>query len=330
MKAVPKRLAIGRASWRGVLGLALLLAGSCSKASSPTAPTPAEPPTALPAQGPMLACPPPMNLLSRDGGGVVVEYAPQIMGGEPPVVIACSPASGSIFPVATTAVECTASDRLDQTDSCAFDITVSSPPMIAATRFLAFGDSITAGVVSAPVPTQQPRATSESYPSQLLAMLTARYTAQAITMENEGLSGEWAIDGVFRFPSALTPGTEVVLLLEGANDLNGLGAAIVDLAAGAVEQMVETAHSRGAIVFLANLPPQRGFEVDPALITNFNRQMANIAADSGAVFIDVFGALSTDVNRFIGQDGLHPTEDGYARMALEFYQAIRARLEVEP
>ena len=47
----------------------------------------------------------------------------------------------------------------------------------------------------------------------------------------------------------------------------------------------------------------------------------------GATFVDVYAVLAADVNRYIGEDGLHPTEAGYDRMALKFYEAIRRELE---
>ncbi len=63
------------------------------------------------------------------------------------------------------------------------------------------------------------------------------------------------------------------------------------------------------------------------LIAAFNGQMADIAADEGATLVDVFGALNADITRFIGRDGLHPTEAGYLQMAQVFFQAIVARFD---
>jgi lysophospholipase L1-like esterase len=40
-----------------------------------------------------------------------------------------------------------------------------------------------------------------------------------------------------------------------------------------------------------------------------------------------YAALATDLTRYIGVDGLHPTEAGYQRMADEFFVRIRATLE---
>src|SRR5262245_29733525 len=58
-------------------------------------------------------------------------------------------------------------------------------PRISRTRFLAFGDSITAGTTSPSVTRAMGAGLPESYPFKLLALLQARYTAQTFTMENE-------------------------------------------------------------------------------------------------------------------------------------------------
>ena len=39
------------------------------------------------------------------------------------------------------------------------------------------------------------------------------------------------------------------------------------------------------------------------------------------------GALAGNVTTYIGVDGLHPNEEGYRRIAEEFFAAIRANLE---
>jgi hypothetical protein len=48
-------------------------------------------------------------------------------------------------------VQCTATDTLNRSNSCSFTVTVSRTPQLSVTKFLAFGDSITAGEVTFPV-----------------------------------------------------------------------------------------------------------------------------------------------------------------------------------
>ena len=98
-------------------------------------------------------------------------------------------------------------------------------PRIGATKFVAFGDSITAGDLSI----GQWRLMWNplgSYPTSLKSLLEARYTAQTFAVTNAGLGGEQvsSSSGQARFRSALLAARpEVVLLMEGANDLNGFG-----------------------------------------------------------------------------------------------------------
>src|SRR5262245_16927400 len=66
-------------------------------------------------------------------------------GGLPPLTVSCSPASGTTFPLGTTVVTCSATDGV-RTAECHFSVVlVPVVPVISATKFLAFGDSITNG-----------------------------------------------------------------------------------------------------------------------------------------------------------------------------------------
>jgi lysophospholipase L1-like esterase len=95
--------------------------------------------------------------------------------------------------------------------------------------------------------------------------------------------------------------------------------------------MAKEGRNRGARVFLAMLPPSRpsGPRAVPApTVMALNDRIRTLAAGEGAVLVDLHTALSADVTRYIGIDGLHPTEAGYLRMAEVFFDAIRATLEV--
>ncbi len=99
------------------------------------------------------------------------------------------------------------------------------PPKISATRYVAFGDSMTAGeVVSAGsgfsrilklVPEQ-------AYPAVLQKDLTNLYTTQvqSISVRNEGKQGETAVAGYARLPGVLSQGNyQVLTLMDGATNL---------------------------------------------------------------------------------------------------------------
>jgi lysophospholipase L1-like esterase len=219
-------------------------------------------------------------------------------------------------------------------------VTVTAIPRLSRTRFLAFGDSLTAGEVTEPsagnLRDGQPNYTlivvpAASYPTQLLSLLRARYTAQASTTEiiNSSVPGEWAQDGVKRLPGVMANlRPEVVLLLEGYNDLGA--ASSVSAAWAAIDTMAKEIRNRGARAFLATLPPPGlGAKALPvSQVMALNDRIRTTARGEGAVLVDVYQGLVSDIPRNIGPDGLHPTELGYQRMAELFFNAIRTELEV--
>jgi lysophospholipase L1-like esterase len=320
-------------------------AAMCSDSSTPTSPTP--PSSGSPSSAPRLTCPADVTASSGNGSPVAVSFTmTAASGGVAPVTVSCEPATGTMFPVGATTVTCTATAANGDRASCSFMVTVSTVApgqRISRTRFLAFGDSLTAGEVTAPMQGGLSEGSSPwfaqilvpqgSYPSQLDLLLRARYVQQSasISVTNAGKLGEPATEGARRFPdvmSNLRP--EVVLVLTGANDL-ALGSSAVAPAALAVETMAKEARFRNARVFIATMPPQRssGTRALPAsLVQTYNGRLADVARGEGAVLVDLYSALLPSVTTYIGVDGLHPTEAGYRRVAEAFFAAIRQDLEL--
>src|SRR5438105_4350597 len=103
-------------------------------------------PTPPPPELPKISCPAASTAQSPTGQPTPISYGTATStGGAPPVTISCSPASGSMFPVGSTTVTCSATDQLGRSDACTFAVTVTEPPRLAVTTFLAFGDSMTWG-----------------------------------------------------------------------------------------------------------------------------------------------------------------------------------------
>jgi lysophospholipase L1-like esterase len=204
-------------------------------------------------------------------------------------------------------------------------------PRLGKTRFLAFGDSMTEGVASLPF-TQTLVNIPHSYPARLGDGLRARYADQRdIAVVNEGKAGEFAVEGKFRMGNLIRADTpQVLLLLEGANDINVLGRQGVSRVAVAIEDMIKDAHARGVVVLVATLPRQRagGRNADGApFVEEVNALIRRITVDRGATVVDVYNQLDLSL---IGEDGLHPTEAGYARLAEIFATAIRQAFETAP
>lgn len=308
---------------------ALVLAVTSCGGGTPARPTPT-PPITLPT----VTCPaPPQATQSPDGGPVQVHYPPATAtGGYGAVTVACTPESGSMFPTGSTTVACTATDAAQRTDSCTFAVTVLATPRISATRFVAFGDSITVGEqsIGRRLLVLRPEA---SYPTTLRDLLTSRYTAQSFVITNAGLGGERVTQaGEARLRGVLLEHRpEVLLLMEGVNDLNGDGEAAIPNIVAALRSMVRDAQSLGVRVFVGTLLPQRpggSRALSVGLIPEVNDLLRAMAADEGADLVDLYQGFGGQPGALIGDDGLHPTTAGYEKIAEIFFEALRATLEV--
>lgn len=209
------------------------------------------------------------------------------------------------------------------------------PPTVtplAATRFLAFGDSLTEGVTVV-ISRTLALGSVTSYPAILQQLLGLQYAAQTVQVFNAGRAGEWAQDGQFRLPAELARyAPEALLLMEGVNDLTVLGRPAIPATTAAVESMVADATRRNLRVFLATLPPQRPGAARAAvidLLPEYNDWMRRIARDRGAVLVDVHAAFGTR-DDLLSEDGLHPTVEGYRFIAQVFADTIQRTLGPAP
>jgi lysophospholipase L1-like esterase len=287
--------------------------------------------------GPTIACPTAVTRESLDGLPLNVSFdVPVAVGGSGTVTVTCAPVPGALFGVGSTPVTCTAIDAARRTGTCSFVVTVVRP-RLTATRFLAFGDSITEGKISLG-PTVLLAFDVNSYPFKLERLLAARYQSQTIQVLNDGLGGEKTADasstsagGLVRLPASLTANRpDVLLLMEGTNDLLDLepGAAA---ARAALQDMIRLAKDRAVRVLLATIPPQRAGGLRnrdrvAALIPSFNESLRQLAAQEGVTLVDVYNALKDRLD-LIGVDDLHPTAQGYDVIAQTWFDAIKMTLE---
>ena len=165
-------------------------------------------------------------------------------------------------------------------------------------------------------------------------MLAARYTDQTITVFNRGRPGEQASRAVSRFIATfVADAPNVVVLMEGYNDVKQTTdnvAGIANAIAG-VTELAGEARRRGARVFICTLAPGRPgrIEIMRSTLDYINDRLRQVARTEGAVLVDVFAALVTDINGNVTIDGLHLTPQGYRRVAETVYAAIRADLEIK-
>ena len=312
--------------------LALICCAACN--SSPSAPTPAAAPPPV-ANPPEITCPEPVAVSARTSAGTVVTYTlPESRNGQGSVSVACTPPSGSTFPVGLTEAECVATDSLNRTGSCKFSVTVAGPPRLSRTRIMAFGDSLTEGATilsNDPYAIVHPPETA--YPTVLRQLLSARYTDQTITVFNRGEPGDQAWRALSRFIAAFAADApDVVVLQEGYNDYRAADSDVVGIANAILgtTQLASEARRRGARVFICTLAPSRpGPKAIPlSALQYINDRYRSIAQSEGAMLVDLYSALLPDVNGNVSADGLHLTPLGYRRVAETVAAAIRADLEI--
>ena len=229
-------------------------------------------------------------------------------------------------------MSCQARDAASVDGSCTFNVVLTGPPRLSVTRFLSFGDSLTAGVLS-PAPTFLIVSPPGSYPFQLERRLVSRYGQQTPVVLNEGNPGELASGtGVQRFRGVLLANRpEVVLLMEGTNDLlfgeTGASNAIeLPRRDGARSQEPGHPHRAGddsAAARRRPAQPRRCRPPDPGVQRShpWPRRQRQIP------LIEVFNGMQGD-NTLIGVDDLHMTERGYQVMADIYAAAIQANYEV--
>jgi lysophospholipase L1-like esterase len=291
-----------------------------------------------PAGSPKIQCPADVTVGAVSSLPTVVTYpSPTTTDGSAPVTTTCTVASGSAFPVGMTDVICTATDSASRQGSCVFHVTVASAPKLQGTRFLAFGDSITAGEVTMFSQLLDVRP-ELSYPTVLQKSLASRYNPQTTAVINCGLSAELASDGRARLrdvlvngapcPNGSTPGSvDALLLLEGINDINSNDDNAIGHAREGLRADIRYAKSVGVKqVYLATLTPE--FVDGGESVPDMNDEIRSLAMSEGVVLVDVYAAFGGGSSTLIGVDGIHPTVQGYQVLAQTFLTAIQSTFEV--
>lgn len=222
-------------------------------------------------------------------------------------------------------------------------------PVLGATKFLAFGDSLTHGSPSSydvfdllfnePPP-------AGNYPSQLLDILKQQFPSQApaFRVVNGGWPGEQVIPSSTRsrFQQLMAQERpQAVLLLEGINDLNS--GASVSRTVSALGDLIDVARTYNATVFIATMfqtcpsfDPIRNVqrENSSTQITAFNSAVTSMASGRPNVSVvnlySVFGnnCTATGGTGPLGRDGLHPNSIGYGVIASKFRENVIATFAV--
>lgn len=321
---------------------ALILTAGCgggNKGGGPTQPTSSPPPT--------ITCPSDVTIREVRTALQPVTYStPTTSGGSTPVTVTCNPASGSDFKLGTTPVSCSVTDSQARSASCSFNVTLTGFTL-GATRFDAFGDSITEGEVGRPnisFPFLDP---PNAYPTRLQAAFDDFYPDQGIVVVNRGLSGD-SVEGteekIRRFLPIDKP--DAVLLLTGYNNLTlacGAGRSGSDECRDAIDKVafglrdclrrVPEANAGVRFTFLSNLTPPGATgsnRIDRDAIVRLNDRIRQLSSAQGAVYVDAYAAFVGHEAEYVNVDGLHLRPAGYQALADTFFAAIRNTIPQTP
>jgi len=164
---------------------------------------------------------------------------------------------------------------------------------------LAFGDSLTAGYGLA---------AQDAFPAQLERRLRADRIDASVT--NAGVSGETSADGLARLDFSLQPGTDLVILELGANDmLRGLPP---KAARENLEKMIDAIKARGAAVLLAGM--KAGVNFGPDYKAQFDAIFPELAKERSLPLYPFFLEGVAGDQSLVQSDGLHPNPRGVARV----------------
>jgi lysophospholipase L1-like esterase len=326
---------------------ACVLGAACgSKSPGPSGPTTPNPP--------QISCPADVTVSGVAAPSQTVSYgAPTTTEGSPPVNVICSPASGASFPLGTTSVNCAANDAIARQATCSFKVTLKGNTL-AATRFAAYGDSLTQGEVGRPsFDGFNEIDTPNAYPTKLQAAFDATYPGQGSVVINRGRGGDLVegppsetkttLNVIIQNVAADKP--DAVLLLSGYNNLNPCGPdhsttqacreAISDVPIGLRDCIRKTHELSPATkyIFLSTLTPPASSgsnRIDPSAIIQTNVGIRNLAAGERVVLVDSYAAFVGHEAEYVNVDGLHLKPAGYQALADTFFAAIQKTIPQTP
>jgi len=203
-------------------------------------------------------------------------------------------------------------------------------PAGAQTRYLAFGDSITAGVGD------PPEVDPPGYPPRLEQLLAS--AGRNAVVFNRGVGGERTPEGLARIGSVIAEGGDVLLLMEGSNDISR--SISLETTQFNLGEMARRAQSQGLAVIQATVIPRipRALrDADNILNQELNeaiRHQAGVQGRDLADHFEVFGQLPDlfaqyywdSPEDFVG----HPNREGYDVMAETFFDTIVGNDSVPP
>jgi lysophospholipase L1-like esterase len=187
----------------------------------------------------------------------------------------------------------------------------------AATTYVAFGDSITEGV-------GDDSTAKGGYPRRLQALLLSRGVSAEV--RNEGLGGEDTAGGVSRISRVLRDGDDVLLLMEGTNDINNVSqettiANLNEIARKAADRGLRTIHA-------TTIPRHPSASKDGRNIVTGRLAAAirELAFNQQRNLVDPFEVFFNETPNFpslyADGDRVHPNGAGYDLLASVFADVL--------
>jgi acyl-CoA thioesterase-1 len=202
-------------------------------------------------------------------------------------------------------------------------------PATAQTEYVAFGDSITEGFGD------DSGQRERGYPPRLAQLLANRGVNATVT--NFGLGGETTAEGLSRLPVVFSQGGDVLLLMEGTNDV-GMRISPETIRFN-LDSMADRAENNGFEVVHATIIPRfptANFDGSNRITGRLAGLIRELAHDEGRDLVDPFQVFFRDTpgvfDQFYvgGEDRLHPNGEGYDLLAEIFADALTGVDNVPP
>lgn len=193
----------------------------------------------------------------------------------------------------------------------------SPQPAQDVVRILCFGDSITAGLIVDLQDRNNDRET-EGYIKYLAELYGLRIAAVEIVQS--GFSGEDTYEGLVRLPQVLSENWvfHFVLILEGTND--AFGGFLPEDVAENLGKMADMVRETGAIPIVATLLP-RFDSPKKEIAEEISNAIYPMARGRGITICD-FQVLFPKDRQLFSDLRLHPSDEGYAKMAGFWIEAL--------
>jgi lysophospholipase L1-like esterase len=195
-------------------------------------------------------------------------------------------------------------------------VTVSKLAQLSRLRYMAFGDSITAGDGSSD---------GNGYATPLERRLREHFARGSVI--NRGATSTRSTEGVERIMRNLSLfAPAYTLILYGTNDWVECQGAVPCITIDSLRTIVQTVRDVSSLPVLATIIPANPAQTPDARnqwVASMNELIRGLAEQEGAVLADLEAAFLREPDlTALFSDHVHPNDRGYQVMADEFFRAI--------